>query len=175
MIFLTPDFWFSTFWGALYLGVLLALMVPALFVRRVRLLAASMLLLEIVDRISVTYLPPEKALTYLAFGYFLIAVYLALGHPQIRKNLIVAFFLTIVSAALISGSFGWIDWDATGTVQESCGLFAMLTIIWPRRHGSRVSDGKGPVAPAHGEYGHASGTLAARQAAEDREKADRSH
>lgn len=175
MIAFTPTFWFTTFWGALYLGVLLALMLPALFRQRLRIMALSLIFLAVVDRIAVTYLPSHMALAFLAFAYFLIAMYMAFVHPQIGKNLFLAFFLTIISMALIVGSFGWIDWDETGTIQELFGLFAMLSIIWPTRNGSRVPDGKGQVAPARNQSGAPSGTLATRQAAEGDKGPDRRH
>lgn len=172
---LSQDFWFTTFWGALYLSVLLALMVPALFFTRLRMLATSMLFLGVLDRISVAFLPDDMALAYLGFGYFLIAIVLVFFHPQIGKNLIVAFLLTIVSVALLAGSFDWIDWDLTGTIQEACGAIAMLTIIWPHRNGSRVSDGEGQVVASCNQHSAPTGVVAESEANGRAQKTGRGH
>jgi len=168
------SFFFTTGWGALYLAVLLVTMVPALWIRPARIMASSMLALELCDRISVTFLPDDKALTYLAFGYFLIAIALVFFHAQVGRNLGVAFCLTVVSATLLAGSFDWLSWDWAGTIQEAFGAIAMATIIWPRKNGSRVSDVQGKMASSGNRSRAANDALASRQAAHGTEKPDRS-
>lgn len=157
------SFLFTTFWGALYLVVLLALMAPALFFPGRRILAASMLLLELFDRLSVTFLKPDLALAFLGMCYFVMAICLVFVVHS-GKSYLVAFFLCIVSAALIAGSFDVLSWDDTGTIQELFGLFAMLTIIWPNRHGHRVPDGQGEVDRPRGGHRASAGTVAPREA-----------
>jgi hypothetical protein len=164
------SFFFTTIWGALYLGVLLVTMVPALWFRRLRVMAATMIFLAFVDRMSVTFLPPDVALAFLSVCYFALAVFLTFVPPVTVRNLGVAFCLSATAAALIAGSFEWLNWDITGTIQESFGAIAMATIIWPGRHGDRVSDENGEVAHSRGELGAVAGTLASRQADESAKK-----
>jgi hypothetical protein len=134
---------FTTPWGALYLVVLLFLMTPALWWENRRWLAMSMFLLFGLDRVSVNLLSPMLALYFLAFAYTAVAVAVTVTHSG-RAAKIIGAALTTTSVAFIAGGFGLIDWDITGTIQEICGLIAMLSIIW-RRH-----DGAGLIQPLDG-------------------------
>lgn len=134
---------FTTEWGALYLVVLLFLMLPALLFENRRWLALSMFLLFGLDRVAVNLLPPVLALYFLAFAYTSVAVAVTVTHSGRSARIIGAALIT-TSVAFIAGGFGLIDWDITGTIQEICGLIAMLSIIW-RRH-----DGAGLIQPVDG-------------------------
>lgn len=129
---------FTTFWGALYLAVLIVLMGPSLLVASKRWLAAYMVLLFVMDRAAVAYLPPDLALFFLAFAYFLIAVAVAVTHAG-RGAVLVAVTMILTSTAFIGGGFEFLSWDVTGSLQEGLGLIAMLAIIGGRHNGTRVN------------------------------------
>lgn len=139
---------FTTQWGALYLVVLLFLMLPALWFDNRRWLALSMLLLFCLDRVAVNALPPSLALCFLAFAYTLVAVAVTFTHSG-RAAKILGGALITTSVAFIAGGFGLIDWDITGTIQEICGLIAMLSIIWRRHDGAGLIQHLDGRAPGH--------------------------
>lgn len=128
---------FTTIWGAIYLTVLVVLMGPSLLSLKRRWLALSMFLLFVCDRVSVNSLPPELALFFLAFAYTLVSVAVTLTHIGLAAKLM-AGALLVTSIAFIAGGLGLIDWDTTGTIQEVCGLIAMLSIIFRRHNGGRT-------------------------------------
>lgn len=131
---------FTTQWGLLYLVVLAVLMLPALLFPSKRWLAASMFLLFICDRVAVGLLPPDLALFFLAFAYFLVTVAVVLTHQRLAAK-IVGVALLITSIAFIAGGFEIIDWDIAGSIQEACGLVAMLAIIFRHQNGRHVHAG----------------------------------
>ena len=138
---------FSTFWGALYLAVLLLLMLPALAFPAKRWLALWMMFLWGLDRMAVALLPPDLALFFLAFAYTFVAVAARSTHNG-RSATLMAVCLVGTSAAFIVGGFGGIDWDIAGSIQELLGLIAMLSIIWRRPDGARHNqpyDGRAPT------------------------------
>lgn len=128
---------FTTVWGLLYLAVLVLLMGPALLRAERRWLAAAMFLLFVLDRLAVNALPQELALFFLAFAYTLVAFAVTITHRGRAAKLVGAALLA-TSIALIAGGFALIDWDIAGTIQELCGLIAMVSIIWGNRHGPGV-------------------------------------
>lgn len=128
---------FSSFWGALYLVVLCLLMGPSLLSANRRWLALYMFMLFALDRVAVNMLPSGLALSFLAFAYTLVAVAVTLTHRGTASRLVGAALIA-TSIAFIAGGFGLIDWDITGTIQEICGLIAMLSIIWRGHDGSGV-------------------------------------
>lgn len=124
---------FTTIWGALYLGVLLILMLPALRWPNKRWLAFAMLALFVCDRVAVNVLlPPEVALGYLAFAYMLFALGIVLTH----RARVVGTALLFTSAALGFGALGLLDRDTVGTLQETAGLIAMISIVKRPRNGA---------------------------------------
>jgi hypothetical protein len=126
---------FTSPWGALYLGVLVVLMTPCLLSHNKRWLALYMFMLFGIDRVTVNMLHPELALFFLAFAYTLVAFAVTITHRGTAAR-IMAAALAATSIAFIAGGFGLIDWDITGTLQEVCGLIAMLSVIWRRHDGS---------------------------------------
>lgn len=128
---------FTSFWGAVYLIVLVLLMLPSLFFHNRRWLALYMFMLFALDRVAVNMLPPELALFFLSFAYTLVAIAVTLTHRGVAARIVGAALVT-TSIAFIAGGFSLIDWDITGTLQEICGLIAMLSIIWRRHDGSGV-------------------------------------
>jgi len=153
---------FTTFWGALYLGVLLLLMLPALAFPAKRWLAVWMIFLWALDRTAVALLPPDLALFFLAFAYTFVAVAARSTHNG-RAATIMALCLVGTSAAFIVGGYGGIDWDLAGSTQELLGLIAMLSIIWRRPDGARRNqpyDGRAPGVRS----GDARGAVARQQA-----------
>lgn len=148
---------FTTGWGALYLTVLVLLMGPSLLMPTRRWLALSMFLLFVCDRVAVNSLPAEVALFFLAFAYTLVAVAVTLTHIGGAAR-IMAGALLVTAIAFIAGGFGVIGWDTTATIQEICGLIAMLSIIFRRHNGGRshaialddrvAGGGRDPARPA---------------------------
>lgn len=137
---------YSTEWGLLYLIVLLALMVPALFGAR-RWLAVAMLCLFICDRAAVNLLPPMLALFFLAFAYTLMCIAVAFTHST-RQAKLVGVTMLVTSLVFIAGGFNFVTWDVAGTVQEICGLIAMLAIISRNTDGARSHAGRDLDDPA---------------------------
>jgi hypothetical protein len=125
---------FTTGWGLLYLVVLALLMGPALLFKAKRWLAFAMFLLFICDRVAVNLLPPAVALSFLAFAYMLVAVAVVSTHRGTSARIMAAALL-VTSIAFVFGSYGSINWDTTGTIQETCGLIAMLAVISRRQNG----------------------------------------
>ncbi len=125
---------FTSEWGALYLVVLALLMTPCLFFRNRRYLALAMFLLFACDRLAVNVLPQELALGFLAFAYMLVTIAIVVTHSG-RTAAIAGIALLITSLIFVAGSLGVADWDTAGTIQEICGLIAMLSIIFRRHDG----------------------------------------
>lgn len=128
---------YTTGWGLLYLAVLVALMTPCLFFANRRYLAGAMFLLFACDRMAVNLLQPDQALGFLSFAYILVTVAVVMTHAG-RSAIVMGVALLVTSIAFIAGALGVIDWDATGTIQELCGLIAMLAVIFRREHGGRA-------------------------------------
>lgn len=128
---------FTTGWGLLYMAVLTALMTPCLFFSNRRYLAMAMFGLFVADRLSVNLLQPHIALAFLSFAYMLVTVGIVVTHSG-RSAAVAGVALLVTSIALVAGSIEIIDWDATGTIQELCGLIAMLAIVFRRDKGGRA-------------------------------------
>jgi len=121
----------STGWGALYLCVLLALMVPTLFIEAKRWLALYMVLLFVADRGAVGLISQwdnATTLFFLAWAYFMVTVGVILTH----RAILMGVMLIVTSLALTFSGFGLISWDLAGVVQEVCGYIAMLWIFFGR-------------------------------------------
>lgn len=129
----------TTPWGAGYLALLAATMLPAmLFLPASRYLAMAMVGLFICDRLAVNQLPDTMALFFLAFAYLLVAVAIVFTH-QGKAAAVVGVCLVLTSIAFITGGFGIVDWDAAGTVQEVAGVIAMTSIVVRRKGGGGLS------------------------------------
>lgn len=153
---------FTTFWGGLYLAVLLLLMVPALAFPHKRWLALWMFFLWALDRTAVGFLPPDLALFFLAFAYTFVATAAKATHRGLAST-IMALCLVGTSIAFIVGGYSGIDWDTAGTIQETLGAIAMLSIILRGPDGARrnqYNDGR----TAGLRRGAATGTSARQQA-----------
>ena len=128
---------YTSFWGALYLGVLVVLMGPSLLSHKRRWLAAAMLFLFACDRAAVNLLPPDLALFFLAVAYMLVSGAVVITHFGGGARLTAGAIL-LTSLTFILGGFEVINWDTTGSIQEAAGLVAMLAIIGGRYDGTRV-------------------------------------
>lgn len=127
---------FTTGWGALYLVVLLATMVPALFYKDKRWLALYMIALFVCDRAAVAFIERSDnatSLYFLAWAYMLVTVGVIVTH----RAVLVGVCLVLTSLAFIAGGFGVLSWDWTGTIQEVLGYIAMFSILLRPRGGSR--------------------------------------
>lgn len=127
---------FTTGWGALYLVVLLATMVPALVFREKRWLALYMIALFVCDRAAVAFIERSDnatSLYFLAWAYMLVTLGVVFTH----KAVLVGVSLILTSLAFIVGGLGFMSWDWTGTIQEVLGYIAMFSILLRPRGGSR--------------------------------------
>jgi len=163
------NFFFTTQWGLIYLIALTVTMVPALFWKKRFMLVTTMVLLWLLDRIAVAFVPAPECLAYLAFAYFAMSVLVAWWHPRQSLHFVIAFLLALTAIPFIFGAWGALDWDTVGSFQEGIGGLSMLLILFWRRHdGHRVPEGRRSPFAFGGNYHSTHSPVASGKKAADR-------
>jgi len=110
---------------------------------KVRLFANVMIGLWVVDRLAANTLPPNLMMLYFTYVYTICLVTLLAFHWG-TISIVVASMFSITAIACGLGSFGYLSWDITGSIQESAGVIAMIFILWRRSNGN-----SSPVSGSH--------------------------
>jgi len=134
--------------------VVLSLMGPCLLFKGKRTLAATLLILWVITRISL--LPGDMNFAYQATAFFYTAGALFIMHVSAysTQSILIATCFAVISLAVLAASLGILSLDGAGTIYELFGLFAMTLTIGPKDHGYFKRVFKFPSSRVGGVYTH---------------------